>query len=172
MKATLLTALLGLDLQELTAIAETFGQAPFRARQIMDALYRQRVDSIAQISTLPQKFREELEQNFRWDCLRLSRRSSLWTAPFATSCALPTARRSRQSGCPKATTAKLETAPRNLPAWLEPRHHLRFQPGWLRGRLPVLPYRPTGDQAQSHRRRNRGSSLCGAEASSGLSTQR
>ena len=64
MKATLLTALLGLDLQELSAIAETFGQAPFRVRQIMDALYRQRVDSIAQISTLPQKFREELEQNF------------------------------------------------------------------------------------------------------------
>ncbi|HEX4487404.1 MAG TPA: 23S rRNA (adenine(2503)-C(2))-methyltransferase RlmN [Terriglobales bacterium] len=64
MKTTVQSALLGLDLQELTAVAETFGQAPFRARQIMDAIYRQRVDSVADISTLPKNFREELEQSF------------------------------------------------------------------------------------------------------------
>jgi 23S rRNA (adenine2503-C2)-methyltransferase len=57
-------ALLGLDRQELTALAETFGQAPFRARQVMEAVYRQRVDSIAEISTLPKAFREELEKSF------------------------------------------------------------------------------------------------------------
>ena len=56
--------MLGLDLQELTSIAEASGQAPFRARQMMEALYRQRVDSIAQISTLPEGFREDLQERF------------------------------------------------------------------------------------------------------------
>jgi 23S rRNA (adenine2503-C2)-methyltransferase len=64
MKTTAQSALLGLDLQELTAVAKTFGQAPFRARQIVDAVYRQRVDSLAEVSTLPKKLRQELEQSF------------------------------------------------------------------------------------------------------------
>ena len=64
MKLPLQTALLGLDLQELTAITENLGQAPFRARQLMEALYRQRVDAIGQISTLSESLRRELEENF------------------------------------------------------------------------------------------------------------
>ena len=57
-------ALLGLDLKELTSLAENSGQAPFRARQLAEAIYRQRVTSIGQISTLSQQFRGELAQNF------------------------------------------------------------------------------------------------------------
>lgn len=38
------------------------GQPSYRAKQIMDAVYRQRVESLAGISTLPQAFREELER--------------------------------------------------------------------------------------------------------------
>jgi 23S rRNA (adenine2503-C2)-methyltransferase len=64
MKAASQTALLGLDLQELTSLAESLGQAPFRARQIMDAVYRQRVESFAEISTLPKAFRDDLDQGF------------------------------------------------------------------------------------------------------------
>ena len=64
MKPTGQSALVGLDLQELTTIAEKSGQAPFRGRQMLDALYRQRVDSLDQISTLPQSFRQSLEQSF------------------------------------------------------------------------------------------------------------
>jgi 23S rRNA (adenine2503-C2)-methyltransferase len=64
MKLPRQSALLGLDLQELTEITERLGQAAFRARQLMQALYQQRVDSIRQISTLSESFRGELEQNF------------------------------------------------------------------------------------------------------------
>ncbi len=56
--------LLGLDLKELTSLAENAGQAPFRARQLADAIYRQRVTSIDGISTLSQQFRGELAQDF------------------------------------------------------------------------------------------------------------
>jgi 23S rRNA (adenine2503-C2)-methyltransferase len=62
MKPTGQSALLGLDLQELTSIAEKSGQPSFRARQILEAVYRQRADSIDQISTLPQSFRQSLRE--------------------------------------------------------------------------------------------------------------
>jgi 23S rRNA (adenine2503-C2)-methyltransferase len=64
MKSTAQNALLGLDLKELTAIVENSGQASFRARQLLEAIYRQRVDSLGQISTLPQGYREELGRAF------------------------------------------------------------------------------------------------------------
>ncbi len=53
-------ALLGLNLQELTTIVEEGGQPGYRGRQVFEALYSQRVDSVEQISTLPQDFRLEL----------------------------------------------------------------------------------------------------------------
>src|ERR1700733_4876620 len=56
--------LLGLDLKELTSLAENAGQAPFRARQLADAIYRQRVTSIDRVSTLSQQFRGELARAF------------------------------------------------------------------------------------------------------------
>ena len=64
MKPTGQSALLGLDLQELTSIAEKSGQPSFRARQILEAVYRQRVDSIDQVSTLPQSFRQFLNESY------------------------------------------------------------------------------------------------------------
>src|SRR5271166_4136916 len=36
------TELLGLSLQQLTELAEELGQAPYRAQQLLDGLYRQR----------------------------------------------------------------------------------------------------------------------------------
>ena len=39
------------------------GEPSYRAKQIMDAVYRQRVETLAEISTLPQGFREQLEQS-------------------------------------------------------------------------------------------------------------
>jgi 23S rRNA (adenine2503-C2)-methyltransferase len=56
------TALLGLSLQELTAIAEQFEQPPYRAQQLFEALYHQRLSSIEDISTLPQDFRRRLAE--------------------------------------------------------------------------------------------------------------
>jgi 23S rRNA (adenine2503-C2)-methyltransferase len=52
--------LLGLDLQELSELVLGVGQPGYRAQQLFDGLYRQRVASIEQISTLPQDFRRDL----------------------------------------------------------------------------------------------------------------
>ena len=54
--------LLGLTLQELTSLAEECGQRPYRARQLFEALYRQRVESPEQISTLPEPFLSQLAE--------------------------------------------------------------------------------------------------------------
>lgn len=51
------TTLLGLTLQELTALAEESGEPSYRGRQLFEAVYGQRVESVEQISTLPQAFR-------------------------------------------------------------------------------------------------------------------
>src|SRR6476661_5633943 len=54
--------LLGLDYQELSAIAQKFGQPEFRARQLFDALYPQRLTALDSVSTLPKPFRAALLQ--------------------------------------------------------------------------------------------------------------
>jgi 23S rRNA (adenine2503-C2)-methyltransferase len=55
-------SLLGLQLPELVALVEEFGQPTYRARQLFEALYRQRVETAEQISTLPQDFRRSLAE--------------------------------------------------------------------------------------------------------------
>ncbi len=55
-------SLLGLQIPELTALVEEFGQPSYRARQLFEALYRQRVETAEQISTLPQDFRRSLAE--------------------------------------------------------------------------------------------------------------
>ncbi len=55
--------LLGLDLQELTGLACQFGEPPFRGRQLFQALYGQRVGSLAAVTTLPVTFRNRLRDN-------------------------------------------------------------------------------------------------------------
>ncbi|HLK31726.1 MAG TPA: hypothetical protein VKT29_01470, partial [Terriglobales bacterium] len=55
-------ALLGLDIQELTQIAEKSGEPSYRGRQLFQAIYSERLDSAEQISTLPQNFRRSLQQ--------------------------------------------------------------------------------------------------------------
>jgi 23S rRNA (adenine2503-C2)-methyltransferase len=63
MSHTKKTFLLGLDYHQLTELVGRFEQSPYRARQIFDALYRQRVSALAEISTLPLGFRGILEEN-------------------------------------------------------------------------------------------------------------
>ncbi|MGA7658533.1 MAG: 23S rRNA (adenine(2503)-C(2))-methyltransferase RlmN, partial [Candidatus Sulfotelmatobacter sp.] len=57
------SSLLGLNREELTALVSEAGEPGYRARQVMDAVYRQRVESLEEISTLPLQFRDWLEQN-------------------------------------------------------------------------------------------------------------
>jgi 23S rRNA (adenine2503-C2)-methyltransferase len=52
----------GLSLRELTDFVEEAGQPSYRGRQLFEALYRQRLGTADQISTLPQEFRQSLGQ--------------------------------------------------------------------------------------------------------------
>ena len=54
--------LLGLTRAELTAFIEAEGEPAYRSRQISQAIYRQRVESLEEISTLPQGLRDKLAQ--------------------------------------------------------------------------------------------------------------
>ena len=56
------TSLLGLDLQELSTVAQRFGQPDYRARQLFEAIYPQRQRTVDSISNLPKQFRAALKQ--------------------------------------------------------------------------------------------------------------
>jgi 23S rRNA (adenine2503-C2)-methyltransferase len=53
-------SLLGLDLQELTNLALGSGQPAYRGQQLFDAIYRQKIEGLDQISTLPTEYRARL----------------------------------------------------------------------------------------------------------------
>jgi 23S rRNA (adenine2503-C2)-methyltransferase len=53
-------ALFGKNLAELTELMQGFGQKPYRARQVWEALYRQRVASVEDMTTLSQTLREQV----------------------------------------------------------------------------------------------------------------
>ncbi len=53
-------SLLGLDCQELVSVVESEGEPPYRAEQLLEAIYRKRVESMEEISTLPRQFRTRL----------------------------------------------------------------------------------------------------------------
>src|SRR5258708_38987705 len=56
------SSLLGMDREELAALVSGAGEPGYRVKQIMDAVYRQRVETLEEISTLPQELRERLER--------------------------------------------------------------------------------------------------------------
>jgi 23S rRNA (adenine2503-C2)-methyltransferase len=53
-------ALFGRTLPELTELMAGLGQKPYRARQVFEALYKQRVGSVEDVTTLSQELRERL----------------------------------------------------------------------------------------------------------------
>ncbi len=55
-------SLLGLDLQELTNLATKSGQPAYRGQQLFDAVYRQKIDRLDQVSTLPLEYRARLAE--------------------------------------------------------------------------------------------------------------
>jgi 23S rRNA (adenine2503-C2)-methyltransferase len=55
--------LLGMDEAEIGALVSEAGEPSYRARQIIDAVYRQRAESLDEISTLPAHFRRRLSEN-------------------------------------------------------------------------------------------------------------
>lgn len=57
--------LLGLNLQELTALVEESGQPTYRGKQLFEAVYRQRIGAVEQISTLPLTLRAQWKKEGR-----------------------------------------------------------------------------------------------------------
>jgi 23S rRNA (adenine2503-C2)-methyltransferase len=55
-------SLLGLNRQEVAELVEEAGQPSYRVQQIMNGVYRERMQSLDQVSTLPRQFREDLSQ--------------------------------------------------------------------------------------------------------------
>src|SRR5437764_4124484 len=51
---------LGMDRAELASLVDSLGEPAYRADQLLEAVYRQRVDSIQNISTLPAALRSKL----------------------------------------------------------------------------------------------------------------
>lgn len=52
--------LLGTDRAELVTMVEAAGEPRFRAQQLLEAIYRKRVESIDRITTIPRQFRAQL----------------------------------------------------------------------------------------------------------------
>jgi 23S rRNA (adenine2503-C2)-methyltransferase len=55
-------SLLGMDRVELASLVDKLGEPGYRAKQLLEAVYRQRVEIIEQISTLPQQIRQKLAE--------------------------------------------------------------------------------------------------------------
>ena len=55
-------SLLGLALEELTALAREFGQPAYRGQQLLDAVYRERIERVEEATTLPGEFRARLAE--------------------------------------------------------------------------------------------------------------
>src|ERR1022692_2599088 len=56
-------SLLGLSLEELTGLVLEEGQPAYRGQQLFDAVYRQRMERLDQVSTLPLEFRARLTES-------------------------------------------------------------------------------------------------------------
>jgi 23S rRNA (adenine2503-C2)-methyltransferase len=66
MQDTQSRSLLGLTFQELTSLVLESGQPAYRAQQLFDAVYRQKVEKLEEISTLPREYRARLlEEGWR-----------------------------------------------------------------------------------------------------------
>jgi 23S rRNA (adenine2503-C2)-methyltransferase len=55
-------SLLGLNRQEVAELVEKAGEPSYRVQQIMNGVYRERMQALDQVSTLPRQFREDLSQ--------------------------------------------------------------------------------------------------------------
>ena len=68
-------SLLGLDLRELTDLALQSGQPAYRGQQLFDAVYRQKIERLDQVSTLPLEYRARLvEQGWSVGLPKLARK--------------------------------------------------------------------------------------------------
>ncbi len=55
-------SLFGLSIEQVTSVSRSFGLKGYRARQLWHALYKERVSTVEEITTLPVELREQLRQ--------------------------------------------------------------------------------------------------------------
>ena len=55
-------SLLGMDRVELASLVDGLGEPGYRAKQLLESVYRQRVEAIDKISTLSQQLRQKLTE--------------------------------------------------------------------------------------------------------------
>src|SRR5579862_2418703 len=53
-------SLLGMDRAELASLVDDLGESAYRAKQLREAVYQQRIEAVEQISTLSQQLRKQL----------------------------------------------------------------------------------------------------------------
>jgi 23S rRNA (adenine2503-C2)-methyltransferase len=68
------TNLLGLNLQELTRLAEEEGQPAYRGKQLFEAVYAQRSEKLEEVSTLPLDVRRNWKERFSIDLPRVDKK--------------------------------------------------------------------------------------------------
>ena len=151
------TELLGLGLSELSLLAEEFGQPQYRARQIFEALYRQRVVAAESISVLPQDFRQALaDRGYSIGLPSVAKKfvSSDGTVRYLMM--LADGQRVETVWMPEGdggeagdgSEAGLEESGSSR-KWNRV-HNLHLQPSGLRSGLPVLSDRAARGEAQPH----------------------
>src|ERR1041385_3540014 len=64
MKQNIDNSLLGMDLHELSELMAGCGEPSYRAKQIFQSLYKQRVNDLDAISSLPQSLRLDISQQY------------------------------------------------------------------------------------------------------------
>jgi 23S rRNA (adenine2503-C2)-methyltransferase len=82
-------SLLGLDMGELATLVEELNEPAYRAQQLFESLYRQRVQSAEQISTLPSQMRRDLAErgiSLGWPRIESKFKSSDGTVRYLMAC--------------------------------------------------------------------------------------
>src|SRR5262245_39510446 len=64
MQRNIENSLLGMNLHELSELIAEHGEPSYRANQIFQSVYRQRISDLDSISTLPQSLRMQLAQQY------------------------------------------------------------------------------------------------------------
>ena len=141
--------LLGTDSKELTALVENLGQPAYRWKQLFEALYRQRVTSLEEVSTLPKETRQQLaEAGYKIGLPEVEKRfvsvdgtvRYLFNFPDGESVEAVWMPEGDGGEAGDGSEAGLEEESTLSPKRrLASGDHLHLQPGWLRRELPILP---------------------------------
>ena len=133
-------ALVGKELSDLSALFAARGEPVFRARQLYHALYRERVDEVAAITTFPKALRRELGDEFETGLPGVESRFESVDGTVRYLLALA-----------DGTSVEAVFIPEQ-----GPRHAMHLVASRLSGRLQVLSDGADGHRAQSDGRRDRG----------------